>query len=200
MQMPAFCGSCGAVFPSSAIIGGDATNVSFRDVDVICPFCGGLARIPDGTYDFVGDTIRILSAPQRTVDELTRLSAILNRGRSSRASPEAVSHEIQQEMPELTSLVGLLGLPQTRDHWYQFLTLLIMIVAFFMNASAGSETTVVDTTEVINYVYSQGKGPAVAPSPAAKPEVKAPGAKPHGVPRTGDKRTLPKHRGRKHRR
>lgn len=209
MQLPAFCDSCGAIFPGFE--GGDATNVGLYSVSAECPLCGGVGHIPDGVYDFVGDTIHVLSAPQRTRDELSRLATILEGARSSDASPEAVSQEIREEIPELASLVDPLRSSQRRAEWTQYLGLLLMIILFLMSQRDSGKTTIVNTTEVFNYVYSQPArpltmpAPSTVPAPPAKPapmakaKSKAQEAKPsvNRVPRTGDKRKRWKHRGRR---
>jgi hypothetical protein len=48
-----------------------------------------MGHIPDGIFELVGNTIRILSAPQRTINELSRLADILREARGKKEEPEA---------------------------------------------------------------------------------------------------------------
>jgi hypothetical protein len=55
--------------------------------DLAKPLCrqrGGMGHIPDGVFNFVGNTIQILSAPQRTVNELSRLAQIIREAREKK--------------------------------------------------------------------------------------------------------------------
>jgi hypothetical protein len=65
-----------------------------------CPKCGGYGHFPDGVYDFINDTIRIISAPQRTFEELSRLTEILVEAKEKQQSNKIVSEKIKiQKIP-----------------------------------------------------------------------------------------------------
>lgn len=77
VELPGFCDTCGAIFPSPFAFE-NARNITFSNVEVgPCPNCGGTGHIPDGVYDFFGNTIQLLSGPGRTEAELRRLATIL---------------------------------------------------------------------------------------------------------------------------
>jgi hypothetical protein len=67
-----------------------------------------MAHIPDGIYHAVGDVLEVLSAPERTVQELTRLAEILRVAQKSPESASVVEKKIESELPALSSLTRLL--------------------------------------------------------------------------------------------
>jgi hypothetical protein len=53
MGPPAICSSCGRIFAATHIFDiGEHINAGFFGVRVNCPYCGGVADIPDGFYSF----------------------------------------------------------------------------------------------------------------------------------------------------
>src|SRR5512136_1169416 len=61
LRVPAVCDSCGVIF-SSVFEVSDSTNISFYGCGSgPCPKCGGDGHIPDGVYNFIGNTIELLS-------------------------------------------------------------------------------------------------------------------------------------------
>ncbi len=93
--MPAFCDSCGNIFASRYAFGG---RVRVENVNVRCPRCGSWAHVPDGIYEIVGNTIKILSAPERTTYELTRLAEILSEAQRKPDEP-GLEKKIESELP-----------------------------------------------------------------------------------------------------
>jgi hypothetical protein len=72
-MMPAICETCNATFPSGFFFS-NATEIYLEgNTAGPCPKCGGMGRIPDGLYDFVGSSIRLLTGPARTVEVSTTL-------------------------------------------------------------------------------------------------------------------------------
>ena len=123
---PAFCDNCGAIFPSE--IGGEnSTNITYINCSSPCPYCGGKGSIPDGVYNFTGDVIRLLSGPQKTVEQLQRLAKIITAARESSEEPSQTFEKIKREAPELRSIVDIL--PTTRIELYAFLTLIVIAIS-----------------------------------------------------------------------
>ena len=63
MSVPATCTRCGFRFTSRALRIRNAINITIRDIGETCPRCGGLAKLQDGTYDFVGEVLAAVRAP-----------------------------------------------------------------------------------------------------------------------------------------
>jgi hypothetical protein len=64
-----------------------------------CPKCGGTGHVPDGIYDFVGNVLSVLAAPERTIAELTRLREVLRRSQKMRESREGAATRVEREVP-----------------------------------------------------------------------------------------------------
>lgn len=168
-SVPAFCDTCGTVFHSGIVVE-NATNVTFAGNRAgPCPSCGGTGHVPDGVFNFVGSTIEILSAPERTVEELTRLASILRDARQKRQTPEEVTARIQQEVPSLAGLGELL--PKNRAELYGFLAVVLAAIQLLAQAppSPQQSPVTVNVTQVINQAAQQSPRPA---SESGKPKQK----------------------------
>ena len=119
MIVPAICNNCDTFFPSG-IVADNSTNVSISNCTAgPCPKCGGLGHIPDGVYNFIGDSIELLSGPQRSLNELKKLAYILETAKKRETNPQALKNEIKRSVPELSSISDLL--PKTRSEFYNFI-------------------------------------------------------------------------------
>jgi len=168
-MMPAFCNSCGAIF-ASGLDFDNAAEVSLSGCTAgPCPHCGGMGRIPDGVFNFIGNTIQILLAPQRTVDELSRLTQILHEARKKQQSTEAVTKKIREELPSLNRLTDLL--PTDRNELYGFLALIVAVVALVTQfAQNKREPSGITINQVINQAYvGSGCPPDVKPQSEQRP-------------------------------
>lgn len=152
MHIPAFCDTCGIIFRSGIVVK-NSTNVTFSGIPAgPCPACGGTGHVPDGVFNFVGNTIEILSAPQRTVEQLSRLARILREAQEKRQNPDQIAETIRNEVPELTRLADLL--PKTRTELYSFLALIVTVITLLMQVGQGdSKATNVTVTQTINQVF-----------------------------------------------
>ena len=127
--VPVFCDHCGTLFATGSFIGGDATGVTFEDCGFgPCPTCGQMGRVLDGTFEFIGDTINVLSAPEWSLEKLGWLQQRIEAAQRGQASPEQVVDEVAAEAPELRALIGNLS----RAGWkaIQILVMLLTIVTF----------------------------------------------------------------------
>ena len=119
MRVPAFCDTCGTVFPSGFNV--ENSTVTFASCTAgPCPVCGGMGRIPDGVFGFFGNTINILSAPTRTREELGRLANIIEEARAKRQTPQHVADQIRKEVPKMASVADLL-IPKSAGDFYALL-------------------------------------------------------------------------------
>jgi hypothetical protein len=132
--MPAICDNCGAVF-SSGVMGNDgALHTTFVNCTASpCPRCGGTGHIPDGIYNFIGNTIELLSGPQRTIDELKILAELLNKARRDKYSPQKLNEEIEKELPQFSSLLQKF-LPKTKAEFYAFIGLILTAITIMINS------------------------------------------------------------------
>lgn len=99
MMVPAVCDACHAFFPSGFNIAGGASFAGCASGP--CPRCGGMGHIPDGTYEFIDNSIRLLSGPERSRQELTMLADILRTARERGATLQELRAEVREKAPEL---------------------------------------------------------------------------------------------------
>jgi hypothetical protein len=173
--VPAFCDTCGTVFNSGFFVE-NSRGVTFGgNRSGPCPKCGGMGHVPDGVFNFVGNTIEILSAPERTRAELMRLAEILKEAKERSESKEQVVQRIEKEVPGLAKLAGLL--PSNRGELYGFLGV-VLAAAQLLSQGERSPTApvTVNVTQVIEHV--------MVPPPAARP----PSAKAPAMPQSGAKK------------
>jgi hypothetical protein len=62
-----------------------------------CPRCGGVAELPEGRFNLVGDTIEVLEATPLTRARLSQLADLLDRARRGDISEDELADEIAQE-------------------------------------------------------------------------------------------------------
>jgi len=169
VHVPAFCDTCGAVFRSGIVVE-NSTNITFAGSRAgPCPVCGGVGHVPDGVFNFVGNTIEILSAPQCAIDELSRLARILREAREKKQSPEQVAETIRKEVPELARLADFL--PKTRAELYSFLALIVAVITLLnQGGQGGGNTTSVTVNQTINQVFVE-TDKAAKPKEELEPQV-----------------------------
>lgn len=112
-----------------------------------------MGHIPDGVYNFIGNTIEFLSGPKRSINELEQLAALLQRARTSNVSTDALAREIDESVPELASIKD--WLPKTRTELYAFIALLLSALTLIISQIQSGEPSKVEVNTVINNVYQQ---------------------------------------------
>ncbi|WP_367108824.1 SEC-C metal-binding domain-containing protein [uncultured Psychrobacter sp.] len=153
MKVPAICDNCDSIFPSLFNFH-NSNNISFTGCQAEpCPNCGGIGHIPDGVYNFIGDTIELLSGPQRSINELEKLASILEHAKNNKATPQTIAEEIDKAIPELSSIKDLL--PKTRSELYGFITILLTILTLIMNQAQSSNSSKIEIDTIINNIYLQ---------------------------------------------
>ncbi|MBI3880150.1 MAG: SEC-C domain-containing protein [Verrucomicrobia bacterium] len=152
-KIPVVCQRCGEFFVAAHLIGGNA-RVTFTDVGMgPCPKCGGMGKVPDGSYEFIDNSIRLLSGPGITIGHLKKLAAIVLRAKQTNAVAETVRSDVKKDLPELSHLAE--ALPKTRAELYAFLSLLVALIALLLKAEKSEPKQSVTAEQVINSVVIQ---------------------------------------------
>jgi hypothetical protein len=167
-SIPAFCDTCGTAFPSGFFFE-NSTNVTLSgNKSGPCPNCGGMGHVPDGVFNFIGSTIEILSAPQRTVEELTRLAQILRDAKTKQQSNEQVTSQIKRELPMLSSLADLL--PKNREQLYGFLAVVLAAIQLLTQSHQPSQNITINATQVVEQTLANAQ--AARPKPKTSAQTK----------------------------
>lgn len=146
-SIPAFCDSCGTPFPSGFFFENSFKVTLSGCKSGLCPNCGGMGHVPDGVFNFIGSTIEILTAPQRTIEELTRLVQILREAKAKQQSTEQVSAQIKQELPGLSSLADLL--PKNRGELYGFLAVVLAAIQLLTQSPQPVQNITINVSQVV---------------------------------------------------
>lgn len=162
-SIPAFCDSCGTPFPSGFSFENSFNITLSGNKCRPCPNCGGVGHVPDGVFNFIGRTIEILSAPQRTIEEITRLAEILRDAKTKQQSTEQVSAQIKQEIPGLYSLAELL--PKNRGELYAFLQLVLAAITLLTQSPQATQNITIKVSQVVEQTLESGQ--TVKPQPHA---------------------------------
>lgn len=163
-SIPAFCDTCGTAFPSGFSFENSFNITLSGNKSGPCPSCGDMGHIPDGVFNFIGNTIEILSAPQRSVQELTRLAQIFREAKAKQHSNEQVSAQVKQELPGLSALADLL--PKNRGELYGFLSLVLAAIALLNPLPQASQHITVNVSQVVEQTLADAR--AIAPKPSQK--------------------------------
>jgi hypothetical protein len=166
--VPAFCNTCGTAF-NSGIFAENSKNISFAGgVSGPCPKCGGMGHVPDGVFNFIGDTIEILSAPERTILELLSLAEIIKEARAKSETKDQVAARIKKELPGLSLLAKIL--PENKSELYGFLGVVLAAVALYTQSPEKPLTqTTINITQIVETVIVEGKKDGVQSPQATKP-------------------------------
>jgi len=150
MRVPAICSKCGTIFPSP--IEAENSTISFQNTKLgSCPTCEEAGYFPDGTFEFVGDTIKLLSGSQRTLEELKSLASILKKAQENNHSRKEITSNLQREVPELSSISD--ALPETRNELYAFLAIILSAITLVTAQFSNSDRTTIEVENVIQNIY-----------------------------------------------
>lgn len=154
IHLPAVCDKCETIF-QSGIVGGEGSTITISNsTSGPCPNCGSIGHIPNGTFRLIDNFIEILNAPQRTLDELTKFSELLEKNRKKEITTEELEIKTKKEVPDLQPLLDFI-LPRTREEKFNFgmvvlsATLHIFTSVLFNNQS----TENIKPDVIINNVY-----------------------------------------------
>src|SRR3989338_6786773 len=153
MNFPAFCDNpaCGTVFASGFAFN-NATNVALTgNKSGPFPKCGSTGHIPDGVFNFVGNSIEILSAPEGTIREISIFSQIVREAYEQKLSSEVVAERIQREVPAFSGIAAIF--PKTRGGRYSFLALLVAVAGFVYGQKSNNIEQNITVNQVLGQMY-----------------------------------------------
>ncbi len=135
-QLPAVCSTCGTIFPSGMAVANSRDMTFQGNTAGPCPKCGGMGKVIDGTFDFVGNSVKVKKAPQTTIDVLNILQNAMELARSGSSQEEVIS-KISEASPDLgekaTTIYSRGGLP-----------MLILFIFFLLQQCTGNTSGKID--------------------------------------------------------
>jgi hypothetical protein len=161
--IPAFCPSCGALFPSRAMGmmfgGGHVKGVTLRGNVETCPHCGGLANIADGVFDIAGDVITVVSAPRITMEMLAAFRLAVQKAYTEKKPPETLAKEVEKIDPAFGDVIRKSG------NNYLLVLLLIILAIKSCSVSVGIK---LDVNRLIEQMQNTPPAAVIsAPEPPA---------------------------------
>ncbi len=103
---PSKCPACGLLFESSLIgIAPSVASITFENVAVSCSRCGSLARVADGNYTSVHDTVELVSGPKSSIETLEALRKLAERSRNENLSAKEIIRELSGISPEFAEKI-----------------------------------------------------------------------------------------------
>jgi hypothetical protein len=112
----------------------------------------------------VGNTIELISGPERTYRDLERLAAVLKEARAQGATVAEIAQAIRKETPELTSVGDLL--PKSRAELYAFIGIILSAIAILLSQCASPRKR---TQPILNVNVEQVINQAVSAQTAERP-------------------------------
>jgi hypothetical protein len=173
MQVPAICRDCGAVIPSGIEVEGGGNLMMVGNTVGPCPVCGGIGEVPDGVYDFVGDTIRVVATSGYSRDQLQRLADLIAQARVAGASPREVVLQIEREAPELSEVAKRLLVPRTPADLGAWLTLLLMALQMLLSTSGRQDLSEAEVNRLTDQAVERAMKEPPPPTGGAQPRKSA---------------------------
>jgi len=167
MEHPALCTACRTLYPSG--LEGKAPAASSV---APCPGCGKEGYIPDGVESFAQHLMEELSAPERSISEIERLSAIFVAALQKEAAFTHIDETIRESIPPLAPVADLLPTPPAER--YAFIALALKAIVLFITELGQSDEPTVAVDQVLNAVYEEEAAP---PSQVAAKPLTEEGAK-----------------------
>lgn len=172
IPIPAFCDNCGKPFPSGFASGGSGTLIMRGNKSGPCPYCGGTGTVLDATYRVDKGIIEILAASSPTRERLEKLRNVLLEARKLGADATAIKNMVAKSDPEFSRVSDFL--PKTPNELYQFLGVLIALIALVVTLNQGPVITEQQLTNAFtqalqNVQQDQPSRPGASGRNATKP-------------------------------
>lgn len=149
----AICDQCSRPFPSGIM----AENVRSLTIQNVggdpCPYCGQNGRVPDGIYDVVDETIKVLLTSSDSSRAFERLSQVLSDLKNSgERNTDKLAEKIEQDAPEFSSVAKLIKRVKNLTA-YEWLSLLLAIIPNVLYVQDYAAT--VRTEDQVNQIYTR---------------------------------------------
>jgi len=113
-----------------------------------------MGSVIDGVFNVVGDVIEILSAPQRTIESLNKLSNIFKEAANKNETSEEIATKIHEQVPELSPIARYM--PKNATELVAWLT--FVLLAMQTISQLGKDETP-DINIILNQAVEQSMEP-----------------------------------------
>lgn len=152
-KVPVLCENCFSFFTVDNLVAAGTTCSFINCAAGPCPKCGGMGIIPDGTYEFLNKSIKLLTGSDFSKEVLRKLEKILREAKEKSLSIEVLEGRIEKEIPQAKGF--LKWLPKNKSEYYGFIGLLIGLVGtIFTMLNSGSNYIIPDNEVIINNVLN----------------------------------------------
>ncbi|WP_079525697.1 SEC-C metal-binding domain-containing protein [Halobacillus hunanensis] len=149
VDIPGVCDSCSYFFRSG--IGGSGNSILHLEGNIVgpCPKCGSMGHIPDGVYRLTTDAIEILSATDKSIEELRLFANILRNFREERIDIQGLKEETEKNAPNLLSVLELI-LPKNRNEKRENLFFSVQMIIATITLLVSMQTQKNDPDPAVN--------------------------------------------------
>jgi hypothetical protein len=129
--LPQFCIECGKVSPNPQFDLAEGGQIILENVQLVgtCPFCGGMAVVPEGNYrGLLGQLVAAIRQPNVTKEEIERLRDLAAQVESGSVTPEEAEEQARKLPPALAAVWSSFGTPQVGN---LLLILSIILMVYF---------------------------------------------------------------------
>jgi len=140
-EVTAICDVCGTVFPTGVGMAPGSSALFVGNKAGPCPNCGADGTIPDGFYDFIGETLRVISdwEPERQ----RRLARDLARARQA-PDPRGATVAALQSEPSFQAIAQRLLVPRNAGEFWTLVAAIAAVLALVLQFGEVETSTVVD--------------------------------------------------------
>lgn len=138
--VPAICERCGGIFGAEVLAGAHGAGIRLGGARVgPCPSCGGSGTVPEGTYDLIDETLRVVRDATMDHDVLNGLIELLEGRVSGTVSDQEVIERTEAQSPELGSTVRRFLSKSDPASWLQLLLTVLMMFQSLSSAPPSAE-------------------------------------------------------------
>lgn len=132
--VPGICEDCGVLFGSEALVGAVGPGIKLGGARIgPCPNCGGTGRVPDGTYDLIDDTLRVVSSAGIDKAAFDAVIELLEDHAQGKVTDEEVIQQVETSAPGLSATIRSFLAKSDPASW---LALLLSILTLIQASSS----------------------------------------------------------------
>ncbi len=176
-SIPAICmnTSCLTMFPSGFAVE-NSRNIIFNECKSSpCPKCGGVGKIPDGTYSVIEDVIFATINNNLNKALLNKIKTTIERELSRAKSPKNIKKKLTKTFPKQMLLWNNIPKEKRDALWYlNFILLAAGSIAAIVSATHALMSDDEKTTIINNFNYEHNEYNAKPLAPYNGPAYKIP--------------------------